>query len=235
MGQDGDWQREASVRVLKAVSRVEVSTSKSGAWSDGGNVWVRLRTVTQRKMQRESWLGTVSRIGIIFCPLWATVSSCLCYGKMMVEDGDRPCIGSWGRKNRGKLRKKACFVAAVKCIRVMRLLHHASHQPARPNATFGSKCLPGFWGPSMRVKKWQWALSGAPGHSSFSALWRPEGCPHLASKRSFDLRTVPSGFPFPGDSEGCTPVLGGHRGSFCWRQWLLNQACKVFPITCKFF
>lgn len=38
MGQDGDWQREASVRVLKAVSRVEVSTSKSVAWSDGGNV-----------------------------------------------------------------------------------------------------------------------------------------------------------------------------------------------------
>lgn len=38
MGQDCDWWREALIRVLKAVSRVEVSAPKSGAWSGGGNV-----------------------------------------------------------------------------------------------------------------------------------------------------------------------------------------------------
>lgn len=38
MGQDGDCWREALIRVLKAVSRVEVNTSKNGAWSGGGNL-----------------------------------------------------------------------------------------------------------------------------------------------------------------------------------------------------
>lgn len=38
MGQDGDCRREALIRVLKAVSRVEVNTSKNGGWSDGGKL-----------------------------------------------------------------------------------------------------------------------------------------------------------------------------------------------------
>lgn len=82
MGQDVDCWREALIRVLKAVSGAEVSTRKSGTWSDEGNVWGWLRIVTQRKMQRESWVRTVRRVSIIFCWLWAKVLGCPCYGRM---------------------------------------------------------------------------------------------------------------------------------------------------------
>lgn len=82
MGQDGDCWREALIRVLKAVSRAEISTRKSDTWSDEGNVWGWLRIVTQRKTQRESWVRTVSRVSIIFCWLQAKVFGCSCYGRM---------------------------------------------------------------------------------------------------------------------------------------------------------
>jgi len=51
---------------------------------------------------------------------------------MMVEDEDRPCTGNRGRKKRGRLGKRACFAAAVKCIKVVRHLPHTSHEPAMP-------------------------------------------------------------------------------------------------------
>lgn len=121
MGQDGDCWREALISVLKAVSRVEVSTSKNGAWSDGINLWV---WQIWRKMQRESWLRTVSSVDMLLCWLWGKVFGCSCYSKMMVEDADRPCTGNRGRKNGGKLEKRAVFADTLQCIRVVRCLLH---------------------------------------------------------------------------------------------------------------
>lgn len=73
----------------------------------------------------------------------AELFGCSCYSKMMVEDGDRLCMGDWGRKNKGKQGEKILFWC-----------HSGeAHLPACPSATLESTHLSGCWELLMWVKK----------------------------------------------------------------------------------
>lgn len=89
----------------------------------------------RRELAQDSQQG---RHYVIFCWLWAKVFGCSCYGKMVVDGGNRPCIGNRGRKKRGKAGERACFAAIAK------MCQSGSHQPASPDAAFRNTHLPGF-------------------------------------------------------------------------------------------